>query len=124
MVRFLSKLAWLLEPRVLAPLIVAVSLVFLCGLNNILYTLVHNPRDFLAVSSRIGPVPRRDLQNFTELVIAFIGYSMVIIACYMLYSSERYMHRRSSLTYMLIASLVLLIMGILLIMGLYAQKTG
>jgi len=114
----------ILDPTVLSPLLIAAGLVFLCGLNNILYTLAHNPEDFLKASSRIGPVPSRSLQNFSELVISLMGYLMIVGGCYILYTADRYAHRRSALTYVLIAGMVLIALAALLLMSLYAQKVG
>ena len=124
MPRVAATLEKLLDPAVLSPLLVVAGLIFLCGLNNILYTLAHNPREAPRIIPRIGPVPSRNLQSFSELAISLMGYLMIVGGCYILYTSGRYAHRRSALTYVLVAGMVLIALAALLLMSLYAQKVG
>ncbi|MEM1508901.1 MAG: hypothetical protein QXY49_04010 [Thermofilaceae archaeon] len=118
--RFITKI---LDPIILAPLIIAASLFLLCGVFNILYTMIHSPEEFIAVTSIIGPVASRSYQNFIELTISFVGYLMVVAGYYLLYTGSGKI--RSETAKLSIATgLVLIIVGSLLVIVLYAQKTG
>lgn len=124
MVSLREALNRVLSPGFYAPLMVAAVLVILCGLFNVLYTAVNSPQEFLAASSRIGPTPSRSIQNISELLISLMSYSMMMAGCYLLYTVDRYSSRRSMLRYSLVLGNVLIVIGLLMIMSLYAQKSG
>lgn len=112
----------LLRPELLAPLAVAAALLLLSGLFNILYTMSHDPSQFLAAMSRIGPVPSQNLQNVTELVLVFLGYAMMVLGSYTLYNAAR--GSRAAARYRILSGTVLLIVGALLVAALAYVKTG
>lgn len=118
--RFIAKL---LNPTILAPLIVAASLLLLCGIFNILYTMIHSPEEFIAVTSNIGPVASRSYQNFIELAISFVGYLMVVAGYYLLYTGSGKI-RGEAAKLSVATGLILIVIGSLLVIVLYAQKTG
>lgn len=124
MPRAAALLEKLLDPTVLSPLLLVAGLVFLSGLNNILYTLAHNPEEALRIIPSIGPVRSGNLQSFSELAMSLMGYLMIVGGCYILYTSSRYLHRRSAVTYVLVAGMILIALAALLLMALYAQKVG
>lgn len=112
----------LLRPELLAPLAVAAALFLLSGLFNILYTMSHDPSQFLAAMSRIGPVPSHNLQNVTELVLVFLGYAMMVLGSYTLYNAAR--GSRAAARYRVLSGTALLIVGALLVAALAYVKTG
>jgi len=112
----------LLKPELLAPLAVTAALLLLSGVFNILYTMSHDPSQFLAVMSRIGPVPSQSLQNATELMLVFFGYAMIVFGSYNLYNAAR--GSRAAVRYRILSGTALLIVGALLIAALFFVKTG
>ncbi len=116
-------IAKILAPETLAPLIVAASLFLLCGIFNILYVMLHSPEEFMAVTSRIGPVPSRSYQNFIELAISLVGYLMIVAGYYLLYTGSGKI-RGEAVKLSVAMGLTLIIIGSLLVIALYAQKSG
>jgi len=109
-----------LSPEFIAPLAIAAALLFLSGVFNILYTMLHDPGQFLAAMSRIGPVPSQSLQNLTELVLVFLGYAMIVLGSYTLYSAAR--GSRRAVKYKLPVAITLLVVGALLVVALFYAK--
>jgi len=121
-IRVVEAARKLLKPELLAPLAVMVALLLLSGVFNILYVLSHDPSQFLAAMSRIGPVPSQSLQNATELFLAFFGYAMAVLGAYNLHSAAR--GSRAAVRYKIASGTALLIVGVLLVAALFFVKTG
>jgi len=112
----------LLEPAVFAPLLVIGGLLLLSGLFNVLYTCLHDAGECAAVHAHIGPVRGLSLQNSTELLLSFLGYTMIVLGLHGLYGLSRRGGERQLAAFAV--SLVLLVLGALLIATLYLSKTG
>jgi uncharacterized membrane protein YidH (DUF202 family) len=82
--------------------------------------MLHDPGQFLAAMSRIGPVPSQSLQNLTELVLVFLGYAMIVLGSYTLYSTAR--GSRRAVKYKLPVAITLLVVGALLVVALFYAK--
>lgn len=120
MARAAELLDKLLKPELLAPLAVAVALVLLSGLFNLLYTLLHEPGQFLAASSTVGPVRSENLQNLTELMLVFTGYAMIVWGLYTLHGGAG--GSRAPSKYSVIIGTTLVVVGVLLVLALYYAK--
>jgi len=108
-----------LEPELLAPLVVAAALFILSGVFNVLYTCLHDAEQCAAVHSRVGPVPSDSLQNTTEIILSFMAYAMMTYGIYSLRNALA-RTRRSSLA--IATGLALVIMGALLLAVMFAAK--
>lgn len=112
----------LLSPDFIAPLAIAAALLLLSGIFNILYTMLHDPDQFLAAMSRIGPVPSQSLQNLTELILVFTGYAMIVLGSYTLYNAAK--GYRRAVKYVLPVAITLILVGALLVVALSYAKGG
>lgn len=116
-IRLLEKI---FDPYVFSLIMVAFALFLLSGIFNILYTASHNPEEFMGAMSRIGPVQSGNLQNFTELVMVFVGYMVFVWGLYLLYDSSR--RTQSGARYALIFGLVFVVISSILLAVLFYVK--
>lgn len=110
----------LLDPPILAPLVVLAALFLISGIFNVLYTCLHDAEQCAAAHARIGPVAGTNLQNTTEVILSFMSYAMIVYGLYALHGLSR--RTRKDLVIVLALSLTLIIVGTLLLTVMFYAK--